>query len=141
MSAWIADIKRSAQADLYELAVAAGFHRSKGKAKFHCIGHPDRTASVQAYPEALYCYSCGGRWDVIDLEQLTGGGTNSDAIKRLAHRYGLSQEQGHPSAHPKSRQTPAQSLTPSYGARAWSGAWKEPWCIRRKSAGGKELWG
>ena len=66
-----------------------------------CPLHQEKTPSFHVYldDDHYYCFGCRVHGDVIDLEQALGGGTHSEAIKRLTG--------GASSLDPPSMNTPA----------------------------------
>ncbi|MGI9074232.1 MAG: CHC2 zinc finger domain-containing protein [Bryobacteraceae bacterium] len=96
LDGFIQQVKAAAASQIPTLAERAGFRwpaRGEGRGrKMHCSFHADKTPSAHLYDDRIHCFGCTQSWDVIDLEQLVGGGTFSDALNRLAARYGIEAE-------------------------------------------------
>jgi hypothetical protein len=88
-SGFIDRVKDSAQADLPELVEAAGYRPTRIARRYHCAFCADKTPSAWLYPDRIHSFCCQKTHDAIGLEQLAAGGQPSDAIRRLAARYGL----------------------------------------------------
>ena len=85
----IARVKEAAQADLPQLAEAAGYRPTRVERRYHCASCSDKNPSAWLYEHHIHSFCCQQTHDAIDLEQRAGGGQASDAIRRLAVRYGL----------------------------------------------------
>lgn len=86
-------VKEAAQPDLASLAQEAGFRLARGRT-YHCARHRDCTPSAHRYGDAIHCFSCGERFDAIDLARIIIAGSAAEAIRWLAVRYGIPQQAG-----------------------------------------------
>jgi len=57
-----------------------------GKGNIRCLfpSHEDKQASMQVFPNGLFCHGCGGQMDVIDLVMRERGMDFKGAVKYLA---------------------------------------------------------
>lgn len=87
----ISKIKR--RSDCREVLTFYGkTHNGSNLIRCPLSGHEDKNPSFNIYSEGkrFKCHGCGRGGDVINLEAELGGGTNGEAIKRLAKRLGIS---------------------------------------------------
>ena len=57
-----------------------------------CPFHADRTTSMKLNEDYFYCFGCGASGDVIDLAARLFGLSSSDAVKKLAADFGITEQ-------------------------------------------------
>jgi DNA primase len=59
---------------------------------YKCCFHDDKTPSMKAFDEYVYCHGCGAKGSVIDLYMQLSGSNFCDSCNELGSLFGLSSD-------------------------------------------------